>query len=1028
MSHNNLFETVTSNTNNDIPIVLVDTSSSTKSKMNTGKSILNTFADVILKHINRNYRMLFWDYSYHIIDGLINITNTISIIQNANRAGSATDISVAFKHIPNEWLTECDNIYILTDGDINADKYKFADQIRELTKSHQNIKLHIISVEDNKRDYKNVKYSAGNKIYQMIKENRLTRHVKNFLSYNNFYCIDNDNHFTNLHNPDINEGYIPYEEKCFPITKTNQFIQYIDDLVAIYAGDSDEINRMLYNLSFTIYHLTKNKPIKIQNDIIDMFCDIFTFIGIGYSEVKELLVRELINHQTNMTNTLQDYIAKRNKLFERANQSLMDDCINNISYCKQMGFMTLPIETDMGLVIFEDNKTTGPVKMRTTEYKNAGIQIDEHTLPAYPTKVVHSLFTNQCMRQWLRAVLSSLYSKKTNSDIILYKFLAIALKVYLSAIPDYIKKAYIDMSLIMLDRKRYQCGIKEIDHLLAGNPPLPVFDNFDKMNDILGECADEFGVHKYSFWYAVIVMLNDDTLLENQKIYCKEALAIDNMTFENVIEELKDKLKINIAHVKLNTIDLEYYCYISLDNTTDTGGFKVPTHTVGKHVCNPKYVITEDSYNDLKKQNKPLSCPICHINIDMFEWVGPKVNEPASIEYKIIANMFNNQYHETITMDNLKYGDALLNMNDLDFSTTSYAIDIPHITGEMNPFMMIYKTTTQFMNQLGTSPYAFILDMDLSNVCVGGGLCRSIILDQSINDMDLFFYGLGNDEIINKIKQMVPHIVNVLKGEFMIINKQNTNVLELLRYVMRDNKKEVTHKIQFILVQNQDIKSMFSNFDLNSCKVAFDGANVWFNKSSYDAYKYMINIVNEEMYTTTYDLRLKKYYDNGFAIVAPGLQLNEYTKMLQLGSCKIHGHIDNVNNNKFIANTFNIGNSKQGSGKELYSGISSKKVSEPLYNGTKSDDSNEKEYNLMDETLEYIKNVNKEGIIISHKIINCNTNLDDSFYDNLYNGNMKAIPKIEKHYSVDWYGKHAKNYSVKKLQFLSDESDESEDQ
>ena len=159
MNLNNLFEKI-ENTSNDIPIVLVDKSGSTQSLMSTGKSIMITFADIISKHIKSKYRLMFWCDKYEIIDDIVYLDETKEIIDDIIPAGM-TDMSMAFEFIPVEWLSACHNIYILTDGDINEDKYNFALQIKTLTELNPNIKLHIISLEANNHDYQNKEYYAG---------------------------------------------------------------------------------------------------------------------------------------------------------------------------------------------------------------------------------------------------------------------------------------------------------------------------------------------------------------------------------------------------------------------------------------------------------------------------------------------------------------------------------------------------------------------------------------------------------------------------------------------------------------------------------------------------------------------------------------------------------------------------------------------------------------------------------------------------------------------------------------------------
>jgi hypothetical protein len=83
------------------------------------------------------------------------------------------------------------------------------------------------------------------------------------------------------------------------------------------------------------------------------------------------------------------------------------------------------------------------------------------------------------------------------------------------------------------------------------------------------------------------------------------------------------------------------------------------------------------------------------------------------------------------------------------------------------------------------------------------------------------------------------------------------------------------HRIQFILTKNKNIGEIFSNFDFYPCRVAWDGKTTWFTDKSEFAYKYMVNVVNENNYSTLFDHRLSKYFSYGFSPVLPLLDIKK---------------------------------------------------------------------------------------------------------------------------------------------------------
>ena len=97
------------------------------------------------------------------------------------------------------------------------------------------------------------------------------------------------------------------------------------------------------------------------------------------------------------------------------------------------------------------------------------------------------------------------------------------------------------------------------------------------------------------------------------------------------------------------------------------------------------------------------------------------------------------------------------------------------------------------------------------------------------------------------------------------------------------------YRLQFILTKNKDIKHIFNNFDIYPSYVAFDGKCTYFTKKSEQAYKYMINVVNEHNFNTLYDHRLSKYFTYGFTIVLPELDINSIKNI----------HVFDIGKNKF---------------------------------------------------------------------------------------------------------------------------------
>ena len=1060
----NLFIDIIEENKDDIPILLIDKSESTKAKMESNLTILQTFGNIIeniflKKNIQECY-MLFWCDNVHIADKIIKINDIKKklkkIDNNKKIVRRLTDISAAFHFLPKKWIEFKKNveIYILTDGDINRDTFDFKQQIKTIFDENMDkkIKIHIISVENNSKDYTNLNYEAGNEIYKILQKQNLMFYVKSFISFNNLYI---DEGHTNFYNPDLPEGYIPFKHKCFQITKTNQFVLYINNLIQEIKENKTEMTKLIYDLAITIYNLLKYKPDKIKNDIIETFCNLFSETN-EYNEIRQCLFKEIENHKNGRSITFQEYRIKRTKLFESAQTSLYDDALKNITYSYQLEYFTFPICTkDDNFIIYRcrPNSIKDTIRLGIYEYKNGGIKINNHIIPIFPKNIVYNLFTNQCLRQWIRAIYSQLYKKTANDDLLMYLFLTDVLKICLSNVNDDIKKTYVNLAFVMLDRKRYQSdGIKELQHLEMGNPPLPVLDNFEKMEHILESCIKltKFCLIKpYTLWYAIILILNNDKLKINQYKYCQESILIDfpdiiNCPFK-LLEKLKNKNKISIEEKNYGNItdNFEYYCYITMDDTTETGGYKIPSHLIGNKIsCNPKYILSHEGHKSLKENNdKIIKCPICYseIKIDKLEIILPKKNyEMKEFNDPIESEFFNVLSHKIIDIkkikDNIDFNKIYI-MDELNFETTSYEFtkDTPIIINKLNQHLMTTRTENQFNSKINEK-YNFITKIDMTNICIAGGFVKSILLNQQINDIDFFFHGITNKkEILMRLKKLITEIIKEFKNLipnvfFMLIYKENNNVYEILclEHLFKNNNIseenimqnpdnfKFHYKIQIILTNNLNIQSIFNKFDLWSCCVAYDGKHVYFNDESYYSYKYMINIIDESKYSDLFDMRLQKYFTYGFSIVLPNLNIQKIKEIIDISDDKIFILNNNckfdvykINENIIIVNEFKILNS------------SNKKDYGALYESVISEQGHILNNNyVLKSAIKYIETINSDETIsekIYYKFINKINNINETLFNKYFNGDnvkIKIVAEINK--TIKNYNWHNINVLLKK--------------
>lgn len=434
-----------------------------------------------------------------------------------------------------------------------------------------------------------------------------------------------------------------------------------------------------------------------------------------------------------------------------------------------------------------------------------------------------------------------------------------------------------------------------------------------------------------------------------------------NKSFISDVEYVIDRIgRVNVRNIELKYGEKEllYHCYFTMDKTKKTGGHTFYLHrSKNGEVCCPNYVIHPDAFKEMtsgaktinktktKKSPAKISCPICQTRLDpkFFTTVQPKKihEEKSNSPYNFIKKTENKV--KTLVLDLDSFGengqngkngknDGILNLLDLDFNIDyTTKISFKDYLIFANPslskqFVMCSNVNIVKNNFIRDMPkFLNHFDFKKNNIVIAGGLCRSLLLGQKINDIDFFFTIPDESEIqkniINVINDMIIANKNVDPDmKFILMYKPQFKVIEIL-CIKETEKKDVTKKtkikpdadidpdldsdldsdsdseseskteqshpelnedqkfkkfcdnnlvytIQIIIKAYDSVKAIFDDFDMYPSCVAFDGENILFNHQSHMAYKYMINVINkkEMIMHDLFNMRVKKYNDYGFAV------------------------------------------------------------------------------------------------------------------------------------------------------------------
>jgi hypothetical protein len=899
----------------NIPIVLIDNSGSTSQVYaNTKKSILKNEIDLLIKIMQeKQYSkcyLMFWNTDQTHKKEPIDITELDNYIgTNRIESTGGTDISVAIHAIPDIWYQQLTNIYIFTDGEVNSDIYKFSDQVFNLTKRKVNI--NIITIEANNYDYNDQNVEAGSIIYKNIQENKLSKYIRSFECYN---CFHFQTPFVNFYNPEVKKGQFSFKEHVFAEEDFLKFTEIISTIIDYYHEDKSTLEKIIYHLSFTIYQYTRYKTQKIKNEIVKLFVGLFEDIYEDLDYIKDMFESEIKAHEEGVSKTFQQYKENRKKLFERT----QDNLYSNVAECfaKSNKFISPPIKTtDPKLIkLIESNSMGSCVRLSDLYFNSGGIKYGDYLIPMFSLETKNYESADQALRQWVRAIYSRTHSIQISDEKILYLFLTDMTSIVLDdSIPSYIKSGYKNCSRVMLDSNRFNSGgIKQITWLTMGNKPKPMIPGYNTMEEILTYCANYFNpalkesISPDEFWYGICWAYGLEELKSKQIPH--------GYDIERLVETLKkSNKKYKLEQIEL-TDDLDYYDFITLEDTSDTGGYKFPDYKIGKKVFKSKFVISPDSYEFLKSESESTDgktkCPITGnmVKLTLLEKVEPKntTNNNIFADADFNMELFNTKKFEKVDIKKLDAmelkGLELKKSTDYDFTNYPYEFipKVPIITEKLYKERVQYRTTGEFSNQISIR-YDWLNKLDFSNIVIAGGFCKSIIFDEKVNDIDIYMYGpeLESDtDYSNRLGKLVTDITKLIsekheKSVSLQAYKKEFNVYELIYFEnIKDLEKQnfqledLTQmkyicKIQIVMRKHTNKKDIFDSFDLDSSCVMWDGSDLLFNDRSYYAYKYMINIPRVDyFYTDIFDMRLLKYYNSGFRIVLPRLSVDKITSKL----------------------------------------------------------------------------------------------------------------------------------------------------
>lgn len=599
-------------------------------------------------------------------------------------------------------------------------------------------------------------------------------------------------------------------------------IKKINEELAVHDAS---LMSLVMKVNYTVSQITDGKPFIFKKGFTDTISRIFDETTI-YKDVRKIMLKESEKICAGKGSTFQEYRKNRDLLFQRSQQNLYNNVKESINAGSNDFSVSFPFNSTVYMV--DNERTTESVRLGKDVYHSAGFRVENYVYPILPlTPVRGNDDIEQCLRQWIRMNYSKVHYLNVASDTIMYLFLTDALMVYLSDADENIKKTYVTLAHIMMNRKRFGTKLKEMVYLIDNNPPAPVVGDPEEIVNILTRCLRNAGIKDDSvlpmtLWYGIVKMFDNKSLDLAQKQFCQLDMAKNGVTEANVMSFLKTKLNTVTVHKDSQEIvelrKLNYNCFITGEDTSETGGYLIPAYDVTPKVrCSPNSVIS-------KKIGTPtIKCPYFGREFKLEEL---KVIEPRAVAEQRLATMghavpavdipsynVNNFVKVEITEDMFKSNDVTMkNMDDCDFDVHNFEINAPVIDDSITNRFLEVRTQAEF-NEAVATKYPYLTKLNMENMCLAGGFCRSILLRQRLKDLDFFFYGdMTDEQYLNRFATSLNELLNLLHEyyeknvKFLIMYKPMFNVFEVV--CVRDPTNFIKEDYNLDNFKQYDFKSL----------------------------------------------------------------------------------------------------------------------------------------------------------------------------------------------------------------------------
>ncbi|KAK7719672.1 hypothetical protein SLS64_001851 [Diaporthe eres] len=223
--------------------------------------------------------------------------------------------------------------------------------------------------------------------------------------------------------------------------------------------------------------------------------------------------------------------------------------------------------------------------------------------------------------------------------------------------------------------------------------------------------------------------------------------------------------------------------------------------------------------------------------------------------------------------------DIRIRARDLDAEAQAekdqYVMTLPDEQRRPNGSPAVVQSLKEFQHNFNVFSESSLVDLDWSNVVASGSSVVNTLLPVPeryrdskralrefyhekfcpASDVDLFIYGLTEEQAIEKIKQIEGRIRDSILTETTTVRTKNA----------------ITICSQYPTRHIQNVSEILTGFDIDCSGAAYDGKQVYCTPRALQSYITQINHIDLSRRSPSYENRLSKYSHRGFEVYWPEL-------------------------------------------------------------------------------------------------------------------------------------------------------------